>query len=111
MQMRKSRGFYIIVLTIAALVLFSSCLPTRSIPLDPTSQKPAGFLLGIWHGWIAPISLNVRLFNPAVSIYQSYNTGWWYDFGFYMAIISGFGGLSLARQKTHSGSSHEPHHR
>jgi hypothetical protein len=26
------------------------------------------------------------------------NTGWWYDFGFYMAIISGFGGLSLNRK-------------
>jgi hypothetical protein len=28
------------------------------------------------------------------------NSGFWYDFGYYMAIISGFGGLSLYRKKS-----------
>ncbi len=27
-------------------------------------------------------------------------TGWWYDLGFYIAVISGFGGLSLSRKKS-----------
>jgi len=31
-------------------------------------------------------------------VYETTNTGWWYDFGFYTAIISGFGGLSLVRK-------------
>jgi len=26
------------------------------------------------------------------------NSGWWYDLGFYMAIISGFGGIALSRK-------------
>jgi hypothetical protein len=28
-----------------------------------------------------------------------YNTGWWYDFGFYIAIVGGFGGFALSRKK------------
>ncbi|WP_422477326.1 hypothetical protein [Pleomorphochaeta sp. DL1XJH-081] len=96
-----------IVLALVITVLFTSCLPQTVETLD---DKPAGFFMGIWHGWIAPISLIVKLFNPSVGIYQPYNTGWWYDFGFYMAIISGFGGLSLARRKSSHDSSRRTRH-
>lgn len=64
-----------------------------------TSSEPAGFFWGIWHGWIAPISLIMSFFDKNIRIYEIINTGWWYDFGFYIAIISGFGGLSLFRKK------------
>ena len=72
-----------------------SCFPGggSSYPDDP-----AGFFSGIWHGWIAPLSLIYGIFNDSIRIYEIHNTGWWYDFGFYMAIISGFGGLSLFRK-------------
>ena len=33
----------------------------------------------------------------------SFAVRWWYDFGFYIAIISGFGGLSLFRRKKYRG--------
>ena len=62
-------------------------------------QEPANFLSGIWHGWIAPISLIFSIGENNIRIYEPVNTGFWYDFGFYMAIISGFGGLSLSRKK------------
>jgi hypothetical protein len=64
----------------------------------------AGFFMGIWHGWIAPISLIVGIFDHTVRVYEATNTGWWYDLGFYMAIISGFGGLSLIRKRSSSES-------
>lgn len=86
-------GFLLIILTL----LLSSCLPGTLIT---TVDKPAGFFMGIWHGWIAPISLVVSIFDPAVRIYEVFNRGWLYDFGFYIAIISGFGGISLARKKS-----------
>lgn len=63
-----------------------------------TAADPAGFWSGIWHGWVAPVSLVWGLLDPAVRVYEAQNTGWWYDFGYYMAIISGFGGLSLLRR-------------
>jgi hypothetical protein len=71
------------------------------IPGDGTYSfnKPAGFLWGIWHGWIAPVSLIIGLFSKNIRVYEVFNTGWWYDFGFYMAIIGGFGGLSLFRRR------------
>ena len=40
-----------------------------------------------------------RLFQDNVRVYEKINTGWWYDLGFYMAVISGIGGLSLSRKK------------
>ena len=81
-------------LTVLALWI-SACVPgDGTYGID----DPAGFFWGVWHGWIAPISLIWGFFNSGIRIYEVYNTGWWYDFGFYMAIISGFGGLSFFRR-------------
>lgn len=84
-----------LLLTMLILILLLvSCAPgTRE------SERPAGFFWGIWHGWIAPISLIWQVFNSSVRIYEANNTGWWYDLGFYLAIIGGFGGLSIIRRK------------
>jgi len=78
-----------------AVLLLSSCVPGDG---TYTPDHPAGFFWGIWHGWIAPVSLIWGFFNPFIRVYEVSNTGWWYDFGFYIAIISGFGGLSLFRR-------------
>jgi len=74
---------------------------TGCVPGDGVNDnsQPAGFFWGIWHGWIAPISLIVGVFNHNIRLYEINNTGWWYDLGFYIAVISGFGGLSLTRRK------------
>lgn len=77
------------------LFILTGCMPGDGVN---TSSKPAGFFWGIWHGWIAPISLIFGLFRNNIRVYETMNTGWWYDFGFYIAIISGFGGLSLFRK-------------
>ena len=62
-------------------------------------EESAGFFSGIWHGWIAPISLIFGLFRDHIRVYEVANTGWWYDFGFYLAIVGGWGSLSLVRKK------------
>ncbi len=64
-----------------------------------TVDKPAGLFLGIWHGWIAPLSLILEIFNSDIRIYEVNNRGFLYDLGFYAAIIAGFGSLSLFRKK------------
>ena len=78
-----------------ALLAFIGCMPNPERAANP---EPSGFFMGVWHGWIAPFSLIVGFFNDSTRIYDPFNTGWWYDFGYYMAVISGFGGLSLARK-------------
>lgn len=85
--------FAVLALLIAAL---SGCAPGDG---TNSEEKPAGFFSGVWHGWIAPISLVWSLFDGDISIYEVYNNGFWYDLGYYMAVISGFGGLALFRRK------------
>jgi len=108
--MKKSVQLFLLIVCTA--VLLSSCLPrgydgaahtaAESVSEAEAAEKPAGFFLGIWHGWLAPVSLVVSLFQDTVRIYEVNNTGWWYDFGYYIAIISGFGGISLVRKKKRS---------
>lgn len=90
----KVKKLVFLILVTGLLLALTSCVPGDG---TYTSSHPAGFFWGIWHGWISPISLIIGIFDPGIRIYEVNNTGWWYDFGFYMAIISGFGGLSLSR--------------
>ena len=92
----KTNTFILFVLIGIIVVTMTACVPGGG---EFYRQNPAGLLFGIWHGWIAPISLIISFFNPAIRIYEVNNTGFWYDFGFYIAIISGFGGVSLTRNK------------
>ncbi|MFC1561644.1 hypothetical protein ACFL6I_03605 [candidate division KSB1 bacterium] len=78
-------------------LIASGCVPGDGAR---TPGDPAGFFSGIWHGWIAPVSLIWGFFNPMIRLYEQYNSGWWYDFGFYIAIIGGFGGISLVRKRS-----------
>lgn len=84
------------ILLLITFINFTGCVPGDG---KHTIEKPAGFFWGIWHGWIAPISLIWGIFNPEIRVYEFQNTGWWYDLGFYIAIISGFGGISFTRRK------------
>lgn len=85
-----------IIVLLLTLLLLASCAAGNS---GHNENYRAGFFRGIWHGWIAPVSLIWHFFNPNVRIYEVHNTGWAYDFGFYIAVIAGFGGLSLSRRK------------
>lgn len=97
--MMKSRMFWVkragmAVVIVILMAVLSSCLPGDG---KNSIEKPANFLMGIWHGWVAPVSVIVGIFNNKIRVYEPNNSGWWYDFGFYMAVISGFGGLTLSR--------------
>lgn len=92
---RRVRRILIIAGALVLLLVLASCIPGdgKSTPI-----KPAGFWMGIWHGWIAPVSLIVGLFKHGIRVYERINTGWWYDFGFYIALVGGFGGVALSRR-------------
>ena len=92
----KKRAVFIVLILLVFMFCMTGCLPGDG---KATVSHPAGFLWGIWHGWMAPISLIGEIFNKSIRLYETANTGWWYDFGYYIAIISGFGGLSLFRSK------------
>lgn len=91
----KLKRVLLLVLLAALILSLSGCFPGDG---TYTYDNVAGFFWGIWHGWIAPISLIRMLFNDNITIFEVYNNGFRYSLGFYMAIISGFGGLSLWRK-------------
>lgn len=90
----KRNMIRIILLVVISTLLLGCFAGTKDL-----SDKPAGFFLGIWHGWIAPLSLILEIFNSDIRIYEVNNRGFLYDLGFYISIIAGFGGLSLFRRK------------
>lgn len=83
------------LMLVLVTVTLSGCVPGSE---KYTMQDPAGFLSGIWHGWIAPFTLAFSFFSNKVEMYEIINTGFTYNLGFYMAIIAGFGGISLSRK-------------
>lgn len=92
----KINKIVLFVLMATMLMMMSGCMPGDG---SYTGDNYAGFFWGIWHGWIAPISLIRGFFNPEIRVYEPYNIGWWYDLGFYIAVVGGFGGISLFRNK------------
>jgi hypothetical protein len=87
------------ILMLLCSILFAGCVPGGG---HYDKELQAGFLAGIWHGWIAPVSLIIGIFDVNVRVYEPNNVGWLYDFGFYIAIIGGFGGFNLTRSKLKS---------
>lgn len=87
------------ILCAVFMLVFLAAALSGCVPGNNSADNPAGLLSGIWHGWIAPITLVLSIFNDNIGIYETYNNGFFYDLGFYMAIISGFGGLALSRRK------------
>lgn len=92
----KKKILLLTIIVASLLLTLTGCIPGDG---TYTAAKPAGFFWGIWHGWVSPISLIIGFFDKSIRVYEVSNTGWWYDFGFYIAIISGFGGISLSRRK------------
>ncbi len=91
-----SRTILLIAILAGITFVLTGCVPGDGVN---TASSKAGFFSGIWHGWIAPFSLIYQLFNKNISIYEVNNNGWWYNFGYYIAVISGFGGIALSRRK------------
>ncbi|MCW3847950.1 hypothetical protein OF829_11930 [Sphingomonas sp. LB-2] len=72
-------------LALAPLALLAACAKQVPAAVDPASQ--AGFLMGLWHGFIFPIAWFLSLVMPDVAIYAVPNNGGWYDFGYFLGIV------------------------
>lgn len=77
------------LLFIPFMLLLTSCTAGGE---QFTTESPAGFWYGLWHGIISLISLVIHLFNDTVMVYERNNTGGWYDFGFLLGVIFIWGG-------------------
>jgi len=54
----------------------------------PDSQgNVEGVLMGLWHGFISPVTLIVSFFKKNVTIYDVHNNGNQYNLGFMLGVI------------------------
>ena len=88
-------------LTIILIFMASCTAHVHSIDGIPDANR-AGFLLGLWHGVIAPFSFIASLFSDTIAIYEINNNGGWYDFGFLLGIGTFLGGSSKGSGKIRS---------
>jgi hypothetical protein len=94
----------IVIVLLAMLVLsLAACAagpnPQAGIKRLEAGAHPAGFLTGLWHGAIAPITFVISLFNRNVTMYEVYNNGGWYNFGFLLGLSIAFGGGGRASKR------------
>jgi len=87
----RVRRLVLFLSTLGTALLLSSCAADPN-PVAGTGEDPAGFLLGLWHGVILPVTFVISLFTDDVSIYEVVNSGNWYDFGFVLGAIVSLGG-------------------
>jgi len=82
------------VLGALALVMLAGCAagPNPVVDTAGADGDIAGFLLGLWHGLICPITFIISLFYDNVHIYEVHNNGGWYNFGFLLGASSALGG-------------------
>lgn len=90
----------IVIVTIAA-VLLASCAPGANTLRGTQDEagKVAGFWKGLWHGAITPVTFVISLFNKDVNVYESRNSGGWYNFGYVIGLSMVFGGGGRGSRK------------
>jgi len=100
--MKKS--WIVVLLLVLVLLLVTACAagPNELADTAARAGHPAGFWLGVWHGFISPVTFIISLFNHNVGIYEVHNNGGWYNFGFMVGvtmILGGGGGGAGRRSK------------
>ena len=99
--MKSSLTFLVLVLML--LNVLAGCAPGSNLFKGTASEHSvvAGFWLGLWQGFIAPLVFVASLFKSNLGIYEVHNNGAWYNFGylFGLAYFFGGGGNRAARRK------------
>lgn len=70
------------LLIIPLVLLLASCAQRLDFAETIYWASPYGFWHGLWHGFIAPLTLFATLLDDSIAVYGINNTGFGYDFGF-----------------------------
>lgn len=95
----RVRSGWRLVTVVFLVMVVSSCFAEQSRIAGFGGGGRPGFLLGLWHGFIAPIGFVVSLFSEKIRIYAVPNVGKWYDFGFMLGISGFSGGIFAGSRK------------
>lgn len=86
-----------VLISLLVIIIFSSCAKVTPIE-ECVIDAPYGFLGGLWHGIIAPLSFILSLFFDDIAMYAVNNNGGWYDFGFVLGAGILFGSSKAKRR-------------
>ena len=98
--MTKKRLLFVSI-AILAMLLLAGCAAGTNPTVDvlDVDGKSAGFWLGLWHGVISWVTFIISLFSDNVNVYEVYNSGNWYDFGFMLGISIIFSGSAYGAKR------------
>jgi hypothetical protein len=60
--------------------------PNSLVNTADAHGRVAGLLLGLWHGFISPVTLVVSFINSNVQMYEVHNDGSQYNLGFLLGV-------------------------
>jgi hypothetical protein len=87
------RSLTVLVVVLLLLNILAGCAPgPNQYKGMATEHDVAGFWLGLWQGFIAPLVFVAALFKSNLSIYEVRNDGAWYNFGYLFGLACFFGG-------------------
>ncbi len=99
--MNRSFRIALAVVVLCLMLASLSCAPGPN-DMEKTADREgrtAGFLRGIWHGLISPITFVISLFSRNVRFYEVHNNGSWYNFGFVLGAGLFLSGGILGRKR------------
>jgi hypothetical protein len=69
--------------------------PNPMVNTPDAQGRVAGIWLGVWHGFISPVTLLLSFFNKDMQIYEVHNVGNLYNLGFFLGVAIVFVILGL----------------
>jgi len=90
--MKSSLPLLVVVMLTVSVLAGCAAGANPSKGTAEAGQTTAGFYLGLWHGFIAPIVFVISLFKGNLGIYEVHNNGGWYNLGYLFGLACFFGG-------------------
>jgi hypothetical protein len=97
--MKNNHLSKLLIISALSIIVFGLASCAGVEPLQECLKgKQYGFLYGLLHGFITPVSFIASLFDDNVAIYAVNNKGGWYDLGFLLG-SGGWGFLAGNKSK------------
>lgn len=82
--------YFLVILFVLAILTLAGFPEAQNIGKCLTGETH-GFVDGLWHGAVMPVSFIASIFDEKAAIYAVNNNGAWYNFGFLLGFSAVWG--------------------